>query len=300
MGRGRLAGLGLGLGQRLSGLLDGSDTRAGRCCQPRQLGRGRLAGDADAVGIVVHQRLSGCDERLVEALIRARGVLDEQRVAVGGREGDVGRVTIARLQAVRDGEFGRDGLGSPGLEGEAQRCSFLCRRECVEVGSREAHLATDMQQSLTGELRIAGRSRRERRVHHEPPEAAAQYGRLDGEVGTALVLDGRPRSLEGTLHRLYQVGARRVARQRQQGVDGPLQLVASLHAVTRHGGDGELQVLDRKVVPLEHGVVLRERRTHAERGDKGAGGDESQTTNHAASSRSARAASGRSPAVAWM
>src|SRR5690606_25632359 len=93
------------------------------------------------------------------------------------------------------------------------------------------------------------------------------------------------------LHRLEERGARGVAREREQRVDGALELVAGLHRVAGHGGDRELEVLHGQVVALQDAVLLGQCRSadqHEQRCHDGYG---SQTSDHAASSRAARAAS---------
>src|SRR5690606_3214021 len=93
------------------------------------------------------------------------------------------------------------------------------------------------------------------------------------------------------LHRLEERGARGVAREREQRVDGALELVARLHGVAGHGGDRELEVLHGQVVALQDAVLLGQCRSadqHEQRCHDGYG---SQTSDHAASSRAARAAS---------
>src|SRR5690606_17648585 len=101
----------LGRGARDPGLAG-----AGGGGEPREVDGGVAGRGLEGLVVVLHEGLGRPQQRGVEVGVGPGRVLDQQRVAVGGAEGLVGRLPVAGQQALGHGQLRGDRLGGAGLE----------------------------------------------------------------------------------------------------------------------------------------------------------------------------------------
>src|SRR5690606_18163953 len=116
-------------------------------------------------------------QRLVEARVGARGVLDQQRVAVRRGQGLIRSSPVRRQQALGYRELGGDRTRGAGLEGQTQGIHGRIRAlEGRHVLGREAHVLGQVDEACGRGVYVAGSAGGERRIGDEAAEAAAQHG----------------------------------------------------------------------------------------------------------------------------